>query len=880
MRVTAVAILLSAVLLGGAAAAQPLPDVRVGFVNIEIAPDFSVRASVYMDEAPSSTDRLQEALGTAFGVPLEEIRFPTAEETGDETGTWTYVLGRADAALVRDAGMRRLEVDVAPIVAALREQGVGDVHVVLTHPELGVSRCTPAIPFAVDAGDTVGYTHIVRAGEPGPVLRLEFGLSRRDGLAATGLAAAVLLIPVLWALLQRRRSLARADRDPGAAFRFMRAMQLATLSVWVGWIALCLSAGPAHGSEQLAAATGFDLARLLGVTSGSLLESPAFFLGWLLVPPGVASMAIHAVSASVDRRLRGAEWRSRDVLGQAVLAQVAIFVPLGAILVGIVYLLAFDFRLAFMWIAVGLVCVLVFAPLLVKSLDMTPYEITAGELRDRIFSLASGAGVTVRSVFAIPSTRGRLANAFAVRGDKVMLSALLVERLTRRETDAVVMHELAHLELRHPTMIGLALFGAIMVPAVCAPIASLLLPLPFYVPWVAIFAVALGGYLWVRRRFEYDADARAVEVTRDPEALVAALAKVMRANMLPLAFGRVEELFLTHPSTMRRFEAIAARTGLPRERIAELVAAADAGGDSYPIPPSVASEAWVFSGKFRQSQKARIAWGLTANLVLTPVAVALAAESAAAPAWLAFALALVACAALHLVLCDVLPLAGYPALEARLAAKLERAGVRLDPAARVFVGIAPALEPRVYDGFFDWDLGFLVPGEDGLAYAGEHVSFTLRRDHVTEIRLVPGPPGWFRSQVVAVSWDDGAASGCLTMKPAGVGAVYRTAQAARRLGEALERWRRGSGGVEAPDFGPPSIGDVTSESPREIASLQNVYVSTVLAGFLSLGVGQLAGLSLWPSAVVAVAATVLLALLQFVPYRRARPTHESGRGVL
>jgi hypothetical protein len=47
----------------------------------------------------------------------------------------------------------------------------------------------------------------------------------------------------------------------------------------------------------------------------------------------------------------------------------------------------------------------------------------------------------------------------------------------------------------------------------------------------------------------------------------------------------------------------------------------------------------------------------------------------------------------------------------------------------------------IYEGFFGWDVGWLVLAGDRLCYVGDRVRFELPRDQVRSVRLGKGPPG-------------------------------------------------------------------------------------------------------------------------------------------
>jgi Zn-dependent protease with chaperone function len=93
--------------------------------------------------------------------------------------------------------------------------------------------------------------------------------------------------------------------------------------------------------------------------------------------------------------------------------------------------------------------------------------------------------------------------------------------------------------------------------------------------------VLLGPVLalrYISRRYEYEADKGAVELTRDPEAGIKALASLYRITQAPANFDWAIELFMTHPSFAHRARAIGEAGNLATDQIANVVTEARANG--------------------------------------------------------------------------------------------------------------------------------------------------------------------------------------------------------------------------------------------------------------------------------------------------------------
>src|SRR5262249_13835988 len=101
--------------------------------------------------------------------------------------------------------------------------------------------------------------------------------------------------------------------------------------------------------------------------------------------------------------------------------------------------------------------------------DLTPYAATVGEVRARSFSRARSARVPLRQLYIMPTGKMPEANAFAMSGGNVLLTDHLVRNLNRRQMDAIVAHELAHLKLHHPGWLLTIFLAAVLLPMLVGP---------------------------------------------------------------------------------------------------------------------------------------------------------------------------------------------------------------------------------------------------------------------------------------------------------------------------------------------------------------------------------------------------------------------------
>ena len=173
-----------------------------------------------------------------------------------------------------------------------------------------------------------------------------------------------------------------------------------------------------------------------------------------------------------------------------------------------------------------------------------PSDRTEKQLMDVVSEMAIAAGIPTPDVAIL---RDRDANAFSVASigsnGTIVATWGLVQALTREELQAVIAHEMAHLRNRDAQVMTLVsvLFGSMTFIATWARRGSGLnigrMPSLLLIPFWVIFGLLslvisklLG--LAVSREREYLADAGAVELTRNPGALISALTKI-EADSLP-----------------------------------------------------------------------------------------------------------------------------------------------------------------------------------------------------------------------------------------------------------------------------------------------------------------------------------------------------------
>ena len=455
---------------------------------------------------PTRLQLTSKSTDPAIAAALERMagRSPEASEYGSGWVQSTCEL----PACSRSGLVLRQELPLEPLLDALAAAGQPSLILLVQHPRTGFVSLAGASVLASRRG-TLNAT--VPTGAPHQPLVLELGWRGVDVARVAGLLLLAFLAPIAAGLAVWRRSIAR-DRVPEAWFGRAQAIHLISMAGWVLWMVAVEATRVADFAEF-----GFP-----GLGWSRRTTGPLCLLGFL-----PAALVLVAIVKWITRRLRGFDPLPRGagglgsvrMLGSLLLIVVAIVAfSEGNLPAGVFALLAA--------IAAGVLLPGAPGPLGARQ------ALSSGALRDRLFDLARRAGVKLRGLYVVPMRRERMANAFAVSGGVVLVAGELLDHMSRREVDAVLAHEISHLEHRHPIKALLAGVGVwASVAAVAAPLA-----IPYGFP--GAFVASWLTYLFVVRRFEFAADAGAAALTSDAEGVISGLGRLARLNDAPLTWGR------------------------------------------------------------------------------------------------------------------------------------------------------------------------------------------------------------------------------------------------------------------------------------------------------------------------------------------------------
>jgi Zn-dependent protease with chaperone function len=635
---------------------------------------------------------------------------------------------------------------------------------------------------------------------------------------------------VAWVLVgfaARDRYRRRGVEDPyGAWYAQWRFLQRLTAACWLGW----LWAVPAAGANELF----FFVPTILAPGHAWL----AIATVWI-VPPTAAVALCSGLSSSV---LTGPEGAPASRLSVVLLG--AVDAPL--FLLGFAELLWVLDQMSRLGahsgpqrdsLAIIVACMLtpIFLLGMLRAAPARAATTPPEELLDRARRLARRANVKLKQVVFLPPGPWRLLNYHVGPGGRqIYLPPAALGRVSRREVDALVAHQLAQIssgDLRE-FIVWLTAFWCVAV------VVSIWFALVQLIGGsILACAPALAVSFWylraaVRRfrlrSFEAAGDGRAADLTGDPEALITALAKLSRFDLLPETDGLERDRPLGGPVLWRRLEALARRADLPPERLREILNGPGSGSVSYELPPLQAVGAdddnRVFSTGWKRQTFRRWNQGTVGILLLTPTLVLVAAQDAGLPAMAAPAVVLLAVVATYL-LREVV----HTMLRRRAGATLARgAAARLGhlPPHGWLVGLAPGPNPRLYTSFSDWDLGYLTLEGDRLVYRGEQAAFALRRDQIGELDMGPGLPQWLPKPRIYLQWhDDQQGQGqILSLNSWHHGWAGRPRVTTRKLYRRLHEWWKG----------PPSLATSPTAAALPLPDLQARGLPPRVAGGLTL----------------------------------------------
>lgn len=731
----------------------------------------------------------------------------------------------------------------------LEKLGFHDISLSITVPKLGRSSA-PRELKEWSYGEIKTYSLMIGPDEKtARDIVLTFGYSESYVLALIAATLMVLIVPIAFILVVRRRSLRLAGKDATAAwFGYWRVHRWIAEGIWLVWLILYWT---------------FHIETFVTY----LLQSHQTILNALILilPPGIVSLTCQYLARPLWWQVRGIAWNRSEMLLRGFWEHAASILPVFFIIIGIGSVFQ-NTGQAMLWFAAAFISWLFGAWMHRKTSKTMPCALHGGELHDNILKMAERAGVKIQQVFVMPSQHLQMGNAFAMQGGRVMITDYLLERLTKKETDCVMAHEIGHVKKHHTLLLSwpgfLVIFLMINVALliIFPLLPSLILTDPARIfeiqDWlsqylsypIALLLTVLIRY-FLSRRYERSADEFAALLTSDPESMITSLVKLSRMNLMPISWGRWDEGLSTHPATLRRVERISKKHGIPADRLKMLLDTEPCRQErqGYTVPEDLMKTDLIFSAERKTGMALVNAVFLIFALALIPLGLGSLIGQAGFPPW-AYATGIVIVPLAYLVMTSFISVRGYGMMKQELAEKLKRNGSEEDLPGSHFVGIVPEEHPRHYDGHSLWDICFLRGNEDALIFSGDKSRFRIPRDQILSIAQGPSYPGWITIPEIYIRWTDGEKEGVLHLHSLEANSIFGAVRQSKILLSRLLDWKQGRGAghrmvTTETSLSLPNFSGIKGLHPKTSATIKNLMMALMLIAFLVFGLSFLSGLS-------------------------------------
>ena len=782
-----------------------------------------------------------QILSAALGCQLRGM-----ELTRDTKRNTTILNADCDIPMRKSHFSHSGSLDLSRFDAILNLEPKSDLVLNISLPDHDFARCDPSPMEFQPSADIANCFYVLKSTDRIPkTIHFQSGYTLGHVARMAGIFGFLLLLPAGATSWFRRRSrLSSEETKPAIWFAYRRFLTWTALFGALLW----------WSAVDLLQADEF-----LRFLLPSPKWSDAFAsvtIPWVLLwlPPALVYLVCLALSAPMQS-MRGTNYTQRQILSRSFWAVARFFLPLPLVALGVMELFNSP-RVGVLLLVAGIVVGRFTTRRFVRAYGLELHALSSGDLRDRAFALAEKAGTKLNQLFVLPTEAMRMANAFAHAAQNIYLTDYLLKNLDKAEVDAVVAHEMAHLQKKHirwRSVATILLIGGYVFTTI---LLDRWMPRAF--PNGPIFyGLFLLFFFFVSRRNEFAADAGSAKLTGNAEAMITALARLTRLNTMPLQWGKLDEKILSHPSTLRRIRRLASDAGITDARVSELLSGSFAPpADSYLIPPTALPAGKIFSTRYKTQLAGKSTWWILLTTAVLPACVALAARCGqleGGKLLFAYLLGLVATLAADLLLSNFLSMRGLKKMEKSLRQKFLSEGASNADSFGLFVGLAPDSSPRVYEGNWAWDFGFLTLMPELLSYHGEEVRFSLARGEISSINLGPGPIGWFKVPSVYITWRDSAGRETVfNLRPLRAGSMIEMAARTRQMANDLQNWLALrppatnpvliSAGLSMHHLGVPEFGQVTSMSPRALVRGQHLVRDFFLNTFLAIATIALFGL--------------------------------------
>jgi len=816
-------------------------------INLDAEGNAITYLSLYVKKTQVDPTALKTSITTGLRDALqcapEKVNFHSSEN-----GVSYHAHCRLPASK-RSLGLRAL-IKPAQMLQQISKTGAEEMEISLSVPRLGYESVIPKGKKYNTYDTKVRYEIDVKKEQKSvDDISVEFGYRTSAVIWELALLGCLLIGPVIFMLWFRKKTLLSADRDATAVwFGYWRVHRWIAEGIWPVW---------------MIAVTTLRTTTLIDFVFK--IDNAMIYVLIYLVPPACVSFLCQYLARPIWLRVRGIDFDRREMLVRGFWAHALCIAPLAFVMIGIMSFFE-DSGNAMLWFAIALMTKLASTWMYGKVSRSMPRPLHGGELKERIMDLARQAGVKINQIYVMPAQRYLMGNAFAMRGGNVMITDYLLERLTKRETDCVMAHEIGHVKHRHTLL--LSWFGFLIIFSVINVvlwIATKWLPalLMDYlktdvstfneiISWAEAYLIypisLLSAWLmryFISRRCERTADEFATLVTSDPESMITSLTKLSKMNLMPIRWGSWDERLGTHPSVLRRSEAIAHRHKIIPERLHELldVKLVEKNENCYTVPEEVSNPALIFSTEFK-TQKAQVL-GL---LLMLSIAVSSLVTGSIIYVMelppLAYLVGLIFTPIAYLLTVNYASLFGYGKLKREIRENIEKAGIGLNEKHVYFVGIVPEEYPRTYENHTVWDIGLLTIAEQAIVYYGEKIRFSVPRENISSIAKGPQYPSWFNVPEIYIRGANGDKMWVFHLHSLDGRSKTTNARRSKELLLALIDWRR----EKLPDvqaipaglqLNLPEFPDLKGNHPRRTLTVKSFVTALIYISLLAFGLTSL-----------------------------------------
>ncbi|HNJ40275.1 MAG TPA: M48 family metalloprotease [Acidobacteriota bacterium] len=770
----------------------------------------SLYVSFPPEKAPSLVEPFQQVFGGKIGKVHERVQKYSI-----------HLSARGDRLLQRSGLVNQFQFDLNPLVTACRTIKLKTLNVYLSHKPINFSEAK-GLEVRQVSPYIMAYQKEFNLETPSgliPPIQLRFGYRVWDVLKVVIPLILLVFLPIGFVLWSLRKAKQVTEHLPRAGAELQRLVEWTMAGYWLIWLSVLDSVIDRN---------------LISFLTGRPRNDTLMVVITLVGPPLLVELCCKLITIPFVSRMRQLQASRREIITLAIVKSIFSFVTWAGLGITLSSLIAQKYLWALMAVSGTLVFWFI-GQLVLNSLKrLKQVVLTPGDLRNRVFELATQAGVKVKEIFILSSPKEPLINAFAVAGGNVLLSEDLVSRLNRREVDAIVAHELGHLKHKHPNYLVTGLMLAVVASVYIGSFIKLSGPLAGAQGIVrpVVLLVCLMGYFYLSRRFEFTADAEAVELTKDPQAMITALKEITRHNLMPLEWNQFGEKLLTHPSTRKRAEAIAWKGGIPREHLQALLAESAAEPDNrYELPEVFHAETnepanLIFSSSLRKQKSRRVLWiqlGIIWGLPMLIGGIVTYRDLAWTSVFPIYLISLVVIPLFFGVALNRLALSRYPHMARLLAQRFNTENKDWHTPRGTFVGLSPSADRQIYDGDYSWDIGFVFLTEERLIYVGERTRFALRRDQIGAIKFHPTQFPWHSSDPVYITWYDPEQDqgGTFSVTTLNASSYTEVNQKVALFGAQLTQWHQLPASATHsselfPDLGVPQIAPVVGIQATQI----------------------------------------------------------------